>query len=172
MPTGVVETENVQMVDPVKFDVSIYPVTGLLTTDGVQYETAVNNAGTTYADLFSISIDTYFPALKGRLAWVYVNISMEMLGGSSNPHIIYKAEFKAHNATSWTIMSAAEDYTSTTSYVAQRLEGYITLSAVATTVPFDIRVQFKSDATGANEDVTVKLKNDTVIRIVGEKFSY
>ena len=32
-----------QLVEPVKFDVSIYPVSALLTTNGVQYETAATN---------------------------------------------------------------------------------------------------------------------------------
>lgn len=158
-----------QLVEPIKFDISIYPVSALLTTNGVQYETTVTNSTITYADLFSIDTDTYFPAVKGKLAWVYVNLSFEIKGGTNNPHCIYKAEFKKHDATSWTIMSAEEDYTTTTSYVAQRLEGYIDIDTVSK-APFDIRVQFKSDAAnGSTETVTAKLKNDTVIRLVGSR---
>ncbi len=157
---------NTKLVDPVMFDVSIYPVAVLLTTDGVQYETVVTNSTTTYSNLFSIDTDTYFPYLKGKLAWVYVNLSFEMLGGSNTPITTYKAEFKKHDASSWTIMSAEETYQTTTSYVGVKLEGYIDIDTV-NEVPFDIRVQYKSDGTGSTNLVSVKLKNDTVIRIVG-----
>ena len=157
-----------QLVDPVKFDVSIYPVATLITTDGVQYATVVTNQTTTYKDLFSIDTDTYFPAVKGKLAWVYVNLSFEILGGSNTPDITFKAEFKKYDATAWTIMSAEETYTTTTGYVGKRLEGYIKIDTVDR-APFDIRVQFKSDAATANDLVSAKLKNDSVIRLVGSR---
>jgi len=158
-----------QLVDPVKFDVSIYPVAVLLTTNGVQYEAEVANATTTYADLFSIDTDTYFPAVKGKLAWVYVNLSFEIKGGTNLPVASYKAEFKRHDAAGWTLMSAEETYTTTTAYVGKRLEGYIDIDTV-NEAPFDIRIQFKSDAAnGATETVTARLKNDTVIRLVGSR---
>ena len=157
-----------QLIDPIKFDISIYPVTGLLTTTGVQYETAVANDTTTYADVFSIDTDTYFPDVKGKLAWVYMNISIEILGGSATPIATYKLEIKDYNASSWTIMSAEETYQTTTAYVGMRLEGYIKIDTV-THAPFDIRLQAKSDGTGATERVSVKLKNDTCIRLVGER---
>ncbi len=161
---------NTKLVDPINFDISIYPVKGLLTNDGVQYETVVTNSTTTYGDLFSIDTDTYFPALKGKLAWVYMNISMVFLGGSNTPITTYKLEIKDYNATSWTIMSAAETYQTTTSYVGERLEGYMKIDTI-THVPFDIRVQFKSDGTGSTNMVSVKLKNDTIIRLVGSRES-
>jgi len=157
-----------QMIDPIKFDVSIYPVSALLTTNGVQYETTVTNSTTTYADLFSIDTDTYFPAVKGKLAWVYVNLSIEFLGGSNTPVTTYKAEFKKKDASSWTIMSAEETYQTTTGSVGVRLEGYIDIDTVDR-APFDIRVQFKSDGTGATNMVSAKLKNDTIIRLVGSR---
>lgn len=157
---------NTKFVEPIKFDISIYPVSGLLTNDGVQYETVVTNSTTTYADLFSIDTDTFFPDLKGKLAWVYMNISMEFLGGSNTPIVTYKLEIKDYNASSWTIMSAQETYQTTTGYIGERLEGYIAIDTV-THVPFDIRVQFKSDGTGSTNMVSVKLKNDSCIRIVG-----
>lgn len=159
---------GVSLIDPIKFDVSIYPVTGLLTTTGVQYETAVANDTTSYADVFSIDTDTFFPDIKGKLAWVYFNISFEVLGGSATPIASYKVEIKDYNAAAWTIMSAEETYQTTTSYVGIRLEGYIKIDTV-THAPFDIRLQAKSDGTGATERVSVKLKNDSVIRLVGER---
>ena len=160
---------GVSLIDPIKFDISIYPVAVLLTTTGVQYEAEVANATTTYADLFSIDTDTYFPDIKGKLGWVYVNLSFEIKGGTNLPVATYKAEFKKANASTWTIMSAEETYTTTTAYVGKRLEGYIDIDTVDE-APFDIRVQFKSDATdGTTETVTAKLKNDTIIRLVGSR---
>ena len=157
---------GVSLIDPIKFDISIYPVSALLTTNGVQYETVVTNSTTTYADLFSIDTDTFFPDLKGKLAWVYMNISMEFLGCSNTPIVTYKLEIKDYKASSWTIMSAQETYQTTTGYIGKRLEGYIAIDTV-THVPFDIRVQFKSDGTGSTNMVSVKLKNDTCLRLVG-----
>ena len=159
---------GVSLVDHVKFDVSIYPVSALLTTNGVQYEAVVTNQTVTYADLFSIDTDTFFSYVEGKLAWVYVNLSFEVKGGSNTPVVTYKAEFKKANDSSWTIMSAAETYTTTTSYVGKRLEGYIDLATVDE-APFDIRIQFKSDAATANDLVSAKLKNDTTIRLVGSR---
>ena len=159
---------GVSLIDPIKFDVSIYPVTGLLTTDGVQYATVVTNSTTAYEDLFSIDTDTFFPAVKGKLAWVYMNISMEFLGGSNTPTVTYKLEVKDANASSWTIMSAEETYETTTGYINKRLEAYIKIDTV-THAPFDIRVQFKSSGTGSTNMVSAKLKNDTTIRLPGSR---
>ena len=66
-------------------------------------------------------------------------------------------------------MSAEETYVSVTeTYVGVRLEGYIDLATVDE-APFDIRVQFKSSGTTAGDKIYAQLKNDTVIRLVGER---
>ncbi len=156
------------IIKPREFDVSIYPVSSLITTDGVQYNTVVTNQTTAYKDLFDIDLDTYFPQIVGELAWVYVNISVEILGGSNTPDVTFKLEADNKGLDVWTIMSAAEVYTTTTGYVAKRLEGYLKLTAgLVSTAPLSIRFQFKSDAATANDLVSIKLKNDTVIRLVG-----
>ena len=160
---------GVSLIDPIKFDISIYPVAVKLTTDGVQYKTAVTNQTVSYVGLFSIDTDTFFPDVKGKLAWVYVNLSFEIKAGNNTPTATYKAEFKKANDSSWTIMSAEETYVSVTeTYVGVRLEGYIDLATVDE-APFDIRVQFKSSGTTAGDKIYAQLKNDTVIRLVGER---
>ena len=157
---------------PVKqelFDVSIYPINSLLTTDGVQYDTAVECTTITYIDLFDYSTDDFFLGLDGTLAWVYVNVSFEVKGGTSLPIVTYKVEAR-NDGGAWVIMSAEETYTTTVNYVGKRLEGYLKITdGTIDEAPFDIRLQFKSDATGANEEVTAQLKNDTVIRLVGTR---
>ena len=65
-------------------------------------------------------------------------------------------------------MSAEETYTTTTDYVGKRLEGYIGINTVKK-APFDIRIQFKSDSTDAADLVSAKLKNDTLIRLIGSR---
>ena len=151
------------------FDVSIYPINSLLTTDGVQYDATVNCTTTTYIDLFDYSTEDFFANLDGTLAWVYVNVSFEVLGGTSLPIVTYKVEAR-NDGGAWVIMSAEETYTTTTDYVGKRLEGYLKITdGTIDEAPFDIRLQFKSDATGANEDVTARLKNDTVIRLIGTR---
>ena len=164
-----------QLVDPVKFDVSIYPVSALLTTDGVQYNAVVTNQTATYADLFSIDTDTYFPHVKGDLAWVYVNISFILWAGTDDPLATWKIEARNKDGT-WTIMSAEEDQqiaaqNSEALALAERLEGYLLLSSAIDKAPFSIRLQFKSDSTAANDLVSMRLKNDSVIRFVGSRIT-
>jgi len=159
---------NTKIVVPKEFDVSIYPASSLLTTNGVQYNTVVTNSTTTYANLFDIDTDTYFPSIVGELAWVYVNISFEVLGGATPPIVTYKLEADNKGLDTWTIMSGQETYTTTTGYVGKRLEGYLKLTTdLVDTAPLSLRVQFKSNGTGAANMVSIKLKNDSVIRIVG-----
>ena len=156
---------NTKIVVPKEFDVSIYPASSLLTTNGVQYNTVVTNSTTTYANLFDIDTDTYFPSIVGELAWVYVNISFEVLGGATPPIVTYKLEADNKGLDTWTIMSGQETYTTTTGYVGKRLEGYLKLTTdLVDTAPLSLRLQFKSSDTNS---ISVRLKNDSVIRIVG-----
>ncbi len=151
-----------------EFDDWIYPVRVLLTTDGVQYDTVVTNETVSYVTLFSLNTDTYYPHSVGELIKVYANLSFEILGGSNTPIMTYKAEAKNKALTTWTIMSAEETYQTTTGYIGKRLEGYLKITADAIDkAPFSLRVQFKSDGTGATNRVSVRLKNDTVIKVVG-----
>jgi uncharacterized membrane protein len=159
-------------ITPVHFDVSIRPVKALVTTDGVQYLAAVSNQTTTYKDLFSINTDTDYPLVIGKLAYVYVNISLSAYSGSNDPAITYKLEAKNKNLTTWTIMSAQEEWTPTGDDVAnhqlERIEGFLLLTAaLVDTAPLSIRLQFKSAAETANDIVYMRLKNDTVIQLVG-----
>ena len=154
------------------FDVSIYPVKALLTTDGVQYNAVVENQTAVYADLFSIDTDTYFPRIKGALAWVYINISFILWAGTDDPLVTWKIEARNKDGT-WTIMSAEETQqiaaqNSEGTALAERLEGYLLLGDNINTAPFSIRLQFKSDSTAANDKASMRLKNATVIRLVGK----
>lgn len=157
---------------PEQFDDSIRLVRELVTTDGVQYSTAVSNQTTGYIDLFSIDSDTYYPLAIGLLSYVYVNISLSAYTGSNDPDITYKLEAKNKALTDWTIMSAEEVWVPTANVVgdaeAERLEGFLKITtALIDTAPFSIRLQFKSDAATANDIVYMRLKNDTIIQLVG-----
>lgn len=154
------------------FDVSVYPVKALVETDGVQYATVVENQTAVYADLFSIDMDTYFPRLRGKLAWVYVNISYILWAGTDDPLVTWKLEAQNKDGT-WTIMSAEETLQISTennegAAHAGSLEGYLLITTdLIDQIPFSIRLQFKSDSTAANDKASMRLKNDTVIRAVG-----
>lgn len=159
-------------VTPVHFDVSVRPVKALVTTDGVQYLAAVSNQTTTYKDLFSLNTDTQYPLVIGKLAYVYVNISFVAWSGSNDPQITYKLEAKNKDLTTWTIMSAQETWTPTgndeANKEAERLEGFLLLTTgLVDTTPLSMRLQFKSAAATANDIVYMRLKNDTVIQLVG-----
>ena len=162
-----------ELVEPVVFDRWIYPVRALLTTDGVQYNAVVTNQTATYADLFSIDTDTYYPHTKGDLTYVYVNISFILWAGTDDPLATWKIEARNKDGT-WTIMSAEETQqiaaqNSEALALAERLEGYLLLSSAIDKAPFSIRCQFKSDSTAANDLVSMRLKNDSVIRFVGSR---
>ena len=154
------------------FDKWIYPVKALLTTDGVQYNTVVTNQTAEYKDLFSLDTNTYYPDAVGDLAWVYVNISFILWAGTDDPLAKWKIEARNKDGN-WTIMSAEEeqqiDAQNTEALaLAERLEGYLLLTTdVIDTAPFNIRLRFKSDSTAVNDKVSMRLKNDTVIRFVG-----
>lgn len=159
------------IIKPREFDVSIYPVRALLTTDGVQYNAVVENQTAVYADLFSYDSDTYFPQIVGELAWVYVNISFILWAGTDDPLVTWKIEARNKGGT-WTIMSAAETQqiaaqNSEAAALAERLEGYLLLGTNINKAPFSIRLQFKSDSTAANDKASMRIKNDSVIRLVG-----
>ena len=152
------------VVKPKEFDVSIYPISSLVTTDGVQYDTEVANATTSYVDLFDIDSDTYFPTIIGKLAWVYVNISFEVKYTSGASTVTFKLEADNKGLDTWTIMSGEPTYAATAAFVGKRLEGYLKLTTdLVDTAPLSLRLQFKASA----NSITMRLKNDTVIRLVG-----
>ena len=162
-----------QLVEPVVFDRWIYPVKALLTTDGVQYNAVVTNQTAVYADLFSLDTDTYYPHTKGDLAWVYVNLSFILWAGTDDPLATWKVEARNKNGT-WTIMSAQETQQIAAQNteelaLAERLEAYLLLGDNINKAPFSIRLQFKSDSTAANDKVSMRLKNDSLIRFVGSR---
>ena len=164
---------NTELVEPVVFDRWIYPVKALLTTDGVQYNTVVTNQTATYADLFSLDTDTYYPHTKGDLAWIYVNISFILWAGTDDPLATWKIEARNKGGT-WTIMSAEETQqiaaqNTEALALAERLEGYLLLGDNIDTAPFSLRLQFKSDSTAADDLVSMRLKNNSVIRFVGSR---
>ena len=159
---------------PEQFDDAIRPVRALVTTDGVQYSDAVSNQTTDYKDLFSIDTDTYYPLAIGMLSYVYVNISLSAYTGSNDPDITYKLEAKnkALPEADWTIMSAEEVWTPTANVVGdaeeERIEGFLKITLdLIDTAPFSIRLQFKSEAAEAADIVYVRLKNSTIIQLVG-----
>lgn len=164
-----------QLVESVVFDRWIYPVKVLLTTDGVQYNAVVENQTAVYKDLFSVDTDTYYPHTKGDLAWVYVNISFILWAGTDDPLAKWKIEARNKDGI-WTIMSAQEEQQINAQNteelaLAERLEGYLLLGDNINTAPFSIRLQFKSDSTAANDKVSMRLKNDSVIRFVGSRIT-
>ena len=59
---------NTKIVVPKEFDVSIYPISSLVTTDGVQYDTVVTNQAITYKNLFDIDSDTCLSLLRNYRA--------------------------------------------------------------------------------------------------------
>ena len=155
-------------VKPREFDVTIYPLRVLATTTGIQYGTVVTNQTTAYKNLFDIDSDTYFPDVIGRLAWVDMYISFEIMGGSNTPTVTYKLEADNKGLDIWTIMSAEETYDTTTGYIHKTFDSLLKItSGLVDKAPLSLRLQFKSGAETANDLISMRLKNDTYIRLVG-----
>lgn len=155
-----------------EFDVTFYLVRALVTTDGVQYMASVTNQTTTYKDLFSVHSDTYYPLIVGKLSRVYVYISFKAFSGSNDPEITFKLQAKNKTLTTWTDVSAAETWTPTGNDLANEAAKYLEGELLLTTdfidvAPLSLRLQFKSDAATANDIVSMRLKNDSVVRLVG-----
>ena len=151
-----------------EFDISFYPVKAQGTATGVQYATAVPTVtiNTDYT-LLSFDSSTHFPKIAGNLAWVYYNISFELKAGSITADLIYKLQAR-NKGGDWTDMCVAVTCTDiNTTYVAYRVEGYLDIKTNITTAPFEMRLIFQSNEATPGIG-TGQVKNDTVIRAVGE----
>lgn len=151
-----------------EFDLTDYPVKAQGATDGVQYDAEVVtvDADTDYELLLWKSEDS-FSRIEGNLIWVYYNISFSLKAGSATADLKWKLQARNKDGT-WTDMCAEQTETDiNTAYVAKRIEGYLDIKTNITTAPFEMRLIFQSNETTPGIG-TGKIKNDTVIRMVGE----
>jgi len=150
------------------FDVSVYPVKAQGTIDGIQYgaEVVTVTAATDY-ELFTFDLSNFFSRLKGKLAWVYYNISFELKAGNTTADLIWKLQARNKGGT-WTDMCTGITETDiNTAYVAKKIEGYLDIKTNINTAPFEMRLIFQSNEATPGIG-TGKVKNDTIIRAVGE----
>ena len=138
------------------FDVSMRPVRAQLTADGVQYSTVVESVKANVdVDLLHYkSIDRY-PRLRGTLAYVYVNISIELKAGTATADLKWRIQSRNKDGT-WTNMSAEITTANVgTAYVALRREGFFAIQTNITQIPLEVRVilqsnESKSSVTGVD----------------------
>lgn len=152
------------------FDLTNYPIKaqGTTNSDGVQYgdEVVTVDADTDYVLLTYDSTASY-PKLAGNLAWVHYNIVFELKAGNSTADLKWKLQARNKGGT-WTDMCAEQTESNiNTTYVAKRIKGYLDIKTNITEMPFEMRLIFQSNETTPGIG-TGKVKNDTVIRMVGE----
>ena len=127
-------------------DISDRPVKAQGTTDGVQWDTAVETvlANTDYELLLWKSEDNY-PNTIGFLAYVYYNIAFQLKAGTATADLKWKLQARNKDGT-WTDMCAEQTETDIdTTYVAKRLESYLDLQVGVNELPLEIRLIFKSN---------------------------
>lgn len=155
-----------------QFDDFIRPVGGLLTSDGVQYATLVENQTESYKDVFDINSDTQFSCAIGFLSWVKLYISFIVWSvGPADPTVTYKVEIKEKTLVDWITVSVEETYLvvehTEVAAANRKLEGYIMPLVGIEKAPFGVRLRFKSSGTASADKIFIRLKNDTYIRPVG-----
>lgn len=128
------------------FDVSGRPVRALITGDGVQYSTPVESvAANAYVTLLSYLTSDRYPRLRGTLAYVYVNISIELKAGTATADLKWKVQARNKDGT-WVDMSAEQSLDNIgTSYVADRLEGFFSIQTNITQIPLEVKIVIKSN---------------------------
>ncbi len=156
-----------------EFDVSVYPVRAQGTTDGVQYDsTGVSSSGAgTDIDLWTFDSYDYYPRLAGDLAWCYYNISMQLWAGSTSADVKWRLKAKDRGSTAgWVNMCAEQTEADIgTTGTAKQIEGYLDIQTGAELMPLEMKVVMQSNesSTASGEGIG-RIKNDTVIRMVGE----
>ena len=159
-----------KLVKAIEFDLSDYPVRaqGTNESDGVQYadEVVTVDADTDYELLLWKSEDKY-PKTKGKLAWVRYDIYFELKAGSATADLKWKLQARNKDGT-WTDMCAEKTEANiNTTYIAKYMKGFLDIKTNITTAPFEMRLIFQSNETTPGIG-TGKIKNSTVIRMVGE----
>ena len=155
-----------------EFDVSVYPVRAQGTTDGVQYySTGATTTAATDIDLWTFDSYDYHPRLAGNLAWCYYNVSMELKAGSTGADLKWRLKARDRGSTAgWVNMCAEQTETDiNTTYVAKQIEGYLDIQTGAELMPLEMKVVMQSNesSTASGEGIG-RIKNDTIIRLVGE----
>ena len=139
-----------------------YPVSGDLTSDGVQYSTEVSTTDAN-TDVVVLS-DTIDVGTKAKLLWIYFNVGCAFkANASATADIKWKAQARNEDGT-WTDLFSYVTYADIgTSYAGndKKMEGNATVVSTLNQLPIDFRVIFQCNE--ANEG-RAKLKNSTVIK--------
>ena len=152
------------------FDVSDYPIKaqGNTNSDGVQYgdEVVTVDADTDY-ELLSWKSEDYYENIVGKLAWVHYNIVFSLKAGSATADLKWKLQARNKDGT-WTDMCAEQTETNiNTAYIEKRIKGYLDIKTNITQIPFEMRLILQSNEATPGIG-TGKIKNATIIRMVGE----
>ena len=108
-------------------DVTIYPVSGDLTEDGVQYSTEVST-GSSNTDVTVLS-SSFEPGNSGTIKWGYINATVAFKANTSATAAIkWKIQAKDQDESTWQDLCDYVTYSSIgTDYVDKTISGYIAL---------------------------------------------
>ena len=153
-------------------DYQIFPVQGLLTTDGIQYSAEVT---TTTANIdvvaFSHTFDlgftelgSYVSKLPRALLACYFEIHLMLGAVSTNTaDVKFKAQSRNKNGTWVDLFDLVTDEDINTTYVEKTYKGWANLSANFNQTPFDFRIIFQCNELNEGK---AKLKNDSYFRCI------
>jgi len=153
-------------------DYSIFPVQGLLTTDGVQYSDEVTTTTVNVdVDAFSHTFDLGFAKLGSYVSKIprallacYFEIHL-MLGSVSTDtaDVKFKAQARNKNGTWVDLFAFVTNDNIGTAYIEKTYKGWANLSSVFNQVPFDFRIIFQCNELNEGK---AKLRNNSYFRAI------
>ena len=142
---------------------------GALMADGVQYSAEATSTTNTYQTVESVTINeigvTGGPGGRGTIIEVEFGITWgQKCDGATDKAIGLIQARDKDNATWVDLMTAQTNATAGTTYEYWTYSGRFAPATTFTKVPFDVRVQVKSN--GTTNNAVGKVKNSSYIRVI------
>lgn len=142
---------------------------GALTSDGIQWSAEVTSSGQTYTTVESITIDeigvTGGPGGEGTITEVELGITWSQKADGATDKAIGLIQARNKGNATWVdLMTAVTNTTAGTTYEEKTYSGRFKPATTFTKVPFDVRVQVKSN--GATNNAVGKVKNSSYVRVI------
>ena len=130
---------HAEIITPTILDLVAYPVSGALTTNGVQYSTEVTT-GVVNTDV-EVLKKTVEPPLEGTLLSIEFSLTAEFRAVSTaTADLIWKWQARNKDGIWVDLHSAVTETNIGTTYKSRTMSGYASIAANLNKVPFDVRL--------------------------------
>ena len=142
---------------------------GALTSDGIQHSAEVTSDKGTYITVESITIDeigvTGGPGGRGTIIEVELGITWSQKCDGATDKAIGLIQAQDKDSGTWVdLMTAVTNTTAGTAYEEKTYSGRFKPATTFTKVPFEVRVQVKSN--GTTNNAVGKVKNASYVRVI------